>query len=516
MAVRLSLFIIAALCISCSTAAAQPVATFTGGSISRDEITAYMISTGQRDIDPVRTLETSVDEELRANALWLIEHAAKRIPWEAQLAAEARDAGYVLPEADSATAANLFDKCLSGWLRLELATGIDEPTTDSLRAAYQRLGGTLNRPERWDVAYIFRHVRNNGDESTWEHEENLLEDVRERVSRGEMRFGQAAFLYSQAPSSTRNGRIGTVDTDSKYRRDFVEAVMGFEKTGLSDIVRLENGVYLFEIGAIHPARFIGFEEAMHRHDLRFLLVQNARSKALDDQLEAIAGNSEQNADQLAQYVLDTQDTVPAECQTLLRITEDRLLAYRWFDTKHARDLAPGETQVEEYYRTRSSEMREEGQFLLLRYLLPLGSRADSPDSRVERQELAIKIREAAIRGATDDGLRRRYAGSGLMIERSGWVRGSGSAEADSDLLAAEEGKLTGVHVLKEGAVFYRLLKRRTPPVRPLEEMRAYIEQNVHRLNRTKLEEDLLRRYLEEIEFEERWHEIDTNVNSPSS
>jgi peptidyl-prolyl cis-trans isomerase C len=113
------------------------------------------------------------------------------------------------------------------------------------RDYYDSHPDSFNQPERVRARHILIKVDPQGDESAKTKARRRLEEIREKLKKGED-FGTLARTFSQGPSSTRGGDLGYFRRGQMVK-PFEEAAFALNPGEVSDIVETRFGVHLIKV-----------------------------------------------------------------------------------------------------------------------------------------------------------------------------------------------------------------------------------------------------------------------------
>lgn len=242
-----------------STSDDRAVARYRGGLVTAGEIDARLVALPPKE-RPVP------GEDLQA---WMTEQVEELVV-ERVLLREARDSG--LDQEDAFAAARIASEksivrslCLAEPFRT--AAEISEA---DLEAAFTESADRLRAPERRSVSQVF--LRRSPDA------EVRIRGIRERVFAGEI-FGQLARELSDSESRHRDGALGWI-TPGQLPAALERVVFGLEEGVPSEPVETPDGVHLFLVDTILPARTLTFDEA--RPLLRSSVESQRREAVLDE------------------------------------------------------------------------------------------------------------------------------------------------------------------------------------------------------------------------------------------
>lgn len=157
----------------------------------------------------------------------------------------------------------------------ELRPEVGEVTDESLRAAYDASADSFATAERRAVYHVYRRREPAVVPQTARFE---IEALRDRVLGGES-FQRIAAAHSDSESRHWNGALGWV-TPGQLAAGFEEVVFRLPEGVPSEVVATRDGLHLFYVEKILPARPPRFEEV--RTALREQLVAERREAFLDE------------------------------------------------------------------------------------------------------------------------------------------------------------------------------------------------------------------------------------------
>ena len=453
---------------------AEVVARYDRGEITRAEVRAFSQLREFNYDDPWATYHSATDEATRADARYFLDAAVDDLIFDRVLAAEARQAGFLnKPSSDEiALPATRAGECLVAAWRTEVADEVTTLTERQLARWWQEHRQTRVAPERRDVSYIFF-----SGHDTFRRRE--LQEIRTAILAGETTFREAAYRYSEAPSASTYGSIGQVTREARFRQEFTDLIFSTDPGTISPVTRLWNGWYLVEIRGAFPAvelpetpPVLGTPEAD-----RFL--GNQREDHVRARIATLRAEQGRPANTTDFQLIRATGFAREECALIESLGKERLLAQGWFLHRYEPRFVPTEEEIADWAEKNSAALRPDGQFKLTRYTVLLGT---GPDARIRSRQEAIKAatelyhafyaRNMAMVSAAE------RAGVLEISDTVGWVMGSGSAQADSELLELQVGELTSPIADTRGAVFFRLEDRRAMEVQDIETHREMITENV--------------------------------------
>ncbi|MEX0914398.1 MAG: peptidyl-prolyl cis-trans isomerase [Wenzhouxiangellaceae bacterium] len=185
--------------------------------------------------------------------------------------------------------------CLAGW-----KPGLDDISSDDIRAAYEARADQFQAPERRSVYHIYRRLDAGQDISALE---TGMVALRDRILRGE-NFQRLARSESDSESRHRQGSIGWV-ARGQLPAAFEELVFSLDEGVPSRPLAAPDGVHLFQVDDILPERQLSLQEAAP------VLRQQLEAAAIDAALDQIS----------------TMNTSPS-VEIIDRVTLERLIEQR--------------------------------------------------------------------------------------------------------------------------------------------------------------------------------------------
>lgn len=463
--------------------ATTDVALYDGGSVTQEDVATYAQHiAGAPYADPLETIRQTTDASIVADATYYLNRSVDEIVWNRAMARQARQQALEMSTASQRSLRESLDQCLLDTWKAACADKISTPSKEELLPRAKARAEQMNRPELRDVSYIFMSAFTTQTAERRAETKARMEDLRTRLLDGEIRFHEAAMRFSEASSARDEGHIGLVHRGSRFNPKFIDFVFALREGELSPVTEFPNGYYLVRIGKVIPEQKLADDDVLSSPPLLREVMKEYRRDAITSemaQLKSENPGASSDAEAIRAQMAKSGGMLE-ECQRLQRLMEDRILAWEWFSPQHEKDIEPTEAEIREYYTSFPEQMRQEGQFHLTRYVVPVSR---DPNSTVSTQakaiEVAEQVREALLSGRPLDQIEKEFAPLDFKVQHTpNWVRGSNHAAADKDLLKLSPGGLTGVHADQESAFVIRLVEKRTPPLRPLHEMREYIVQNV--------------------------------------
>lgn len=157
----------------------------------------------------------------------------------------------------------------------ELRPDLGEIAEEDLRAAYEERSESFEIPERRYVHHIF--LRHDGEMSADDRRAEI-EGLREQALRGES-FPRLAEKHSDSESRHREGVLGWV-TPGVLPPEFESVIFDLVEGVPSEPVATRDGLHLFYVDQVLPARTAGFGE--FRHQLAQTLLAERRAAAVED------------------------------------------------------------------------------------------------------------------------------------------------------------------------------------------------------------------------------------------
>ena len=470
---------IAALVLTASATATDITARYTTGTITREEVVYYANAVlGSTYGDCMATMETDADPKVREDAEYFVRKAVQEIAWNRRTAEIARQTGYTLPTTVTEQVRSLVDDCLAAEMCAKVSAQATTPTAAEARAMLEAHGTFRKTPETRQVAYIFKATTATASAAAKERVRAELEQVRADIVAQKVTFRMAAKQHSEAPSAMQGGHIGDVTRDARLNRKFLDIVFSLKAGEVSPVTLLHNGYYIVYVESITPPSGLDPDDPANAGRILAMARAAAVEEAVSSATAAAQAKYPQaDSPQVALALAARDEGLSApRCDMIRRLMEDRALAWGWFNEQRRKDAWPTETEINEFYTSNPDQMRDWGQWMLTRYLIPAAGQPGAPlRSREQAARIADTVRNAYLDGMTTDQLKAQFEREGLKIESTqNWVRGSDDGKADAELLKLSPGGITGIHTGEPGAYFFRLDARRTPPVLPLAEKRQYI------------------------------------------
>lgn len=452
------------------------VATARGMRVSADQIETYARLLRSPHPDLLAAFASKSEPE-RRDAEYFLKRALLEMPWSTRMADMAKAADFPLTAPEQAAIDDAYQQCLiSEWQQSQVEK-LTTLTREQVRDLWSRYGNQFGSPAMREVSYIYVSTTSTATAAKRQHVMNTLKAVRDQVLSGTMSFKQAAQLYSEAPSAGNGGLAGYVQKDSPYNKRFIDLVFSTPERTISSPTELHNGIYLVQVGKVVPATKPDENDALSSAALQTELLGIARAELARDTGKQLKEKypGKQLAEAVALQAASIGTSFP-ECELTRQLMAMRALGLSYFAHIHEKDFEPTDTETADYYTSNPSEMKEEGIWRLTMFLVPVSG---SPDAKVASREEARKIiaevREKAAKGSTSETLLDAYSPDVLTIQKNpDWLKGSGDAAADGELLKMSPGEFTPVHVGNVGAYFFRLDDKRELPTKPLSAMREYI------------------------------------------
>jgi len=125
--------------------------------------------------------------------------------------------------------------------------GIQKATDEDARSYYEGHSNEFDFPAEVALSHIL--IKAGADDSASEQSNNVarLQDVRKGILAG-MPFSEAAKKFSECPSSSRGGYIGTVQEDDRRISELIaRPAFTLPLSNVSDIVESEHGYHLLYV-----------------------------------------------------------------------------------------------------------------------------------------------------------------------------------------------------------------------------------------------------------------------------
>jgi parvulin-like peptidyl-prolyl isomerase len=467
-----------ALLVAALPAGPRPVAHRADGRvITEDEVNllaaAYEV-TPRRPATAALDLPPGEERQLaREVTLQLIEQILLREAYAPRLAESgAQVSPTMLAEAEAE-----YRRCQEAAFRATLLDPVTPLVRADLEAAYERFRHDHIAPEQREVSYIYAATTADMATEAREAKRQRLEQVRAAILAGRLSFREAARAHSEAPSAKDGGGLGAIPSDTRMRPEFRDLIFRTPANSLSPVTELSNGFYLVRVGTIIPERNRTLDEALADPAIRRQIEHDAREIRRERALIDLARKHGTGRDLSAaiQREIAAQGMTFPDCTALHDIRRAFLDVRAAFDALHAAEMTVTEAEVAEFHATRPAEVSGSGIFRLRRYLVTA-----APGTPISSRDAAMAVAREARAAAEGDGPRgealvARIGRTRLLSQDAqDWAQSTGHGTADIAFANGNPGDLSDVFMTKEGAVFFELLERRRPPVRPLAEVRGDI------------------------------------------
>ena len=437
---------------------------------------------------------------------------------------------------------------------LRSTTPYEAITEEALRERFESEKGRFDRGEQRRVSHIFLRYPADGDR---EPVRARLEGIRRQILDGRP-FEQMAREHSDSETRHQDGRIGFV-ARGKFPPDFDRVVFALEPEAPSEVISTRDGVHLFYVHTVLPARDVSYE------DVRGVLAREEQLERRWDRLrEAAAGLPEPanaflaepdellghlqagNRDAVVLRLGEVQVTageLREQLQPIARQLGDVAgpsLPHRWLEEVRHRELLyqdllareeAGETfevpeaelelarrrQIAE--RTARLAMRErleEDPERLERYRAANALRFATPlELRLQRLRVPLGNRAtermARLESARDELDRGELTLSSLATELGGRVQALGpitiaelqAADPPSARFAAllQTGEHSPPYVAEDGLALFAVTERVEPEALPLEAVRERVIEDILESQAAALFEEIAEALLVEAAFE---------------
>ncbi|MCX7020412.1 MAG: peptidyl-prolyl cis-trans isomerase [Candidatus Sumerlaeota bacterium] len=486
----------------------EVVARYDGGVVTAEEAVLYAPYTGVAFHDLLNALKSAADPNERSLISSDLNLVVEEIVWNRHMAAKARAEDIQLSAPLLSDVQSNIDSCVLAKWQKGVADTVTTLAGAELTAEFHKRREMFEHPEMRDVSCVF--ISTTATKTAREREaiKAQLEDAQAQIDAGKLTFADAARRYSEAPSAAGGGTIGTVSRGGQMNSQFVDLVFSLPVNTMSSVTLLRNGYYIIRVNSVVPEKIFTDEQASRSSEIVQTLLGIARKEAISSATKAAMSKHQDARNEKEAVILSLHDdnlTFP-ECEILGQLLKDRLLARQYFIAQHAREWEPSERELREYYEQNESQMLEDGQFRLTRFLIPVTGAADAVvRSRDGAEKIARRARAALEKGATTDALRADFAMEGLTIQpMREWVRGSNDARADQELLKMTPSGLTPVFIGADGAHFFRLDAKRKPARLPYEAKIAYITGNVRSLKTQKAYDEDRKQAANELKLTRLW------------
>ncbi len=467
---------VALLMIAPCTTAAPPapstevVATYSSGTVTVADTVAILQGEGESR-DPYTDILTTSDEAQREEAAFWLDRAIRDVVWARHWSAIARDAGTTVPADASQMADKLRGElALSTWIRNQPAPPAPGIEMETQQAA--KIASEMSHPANRNVSYIFRQIDPNSSEQVAREAFDQLSELRTKIVAGQIPFTEAARRTSDAPSAARGGSIGPVTRDSGFNAPFMDLIFSTAAGEVSPVTKLRNGFYLVKIDSDTPEVKLSAEDVLSSPSLKARVNEAAKATIQMQMLAELQKRHKADSPEAAALAdLKTSATVMAGIDQGAELVLQRGRAMAFHHARREDSLTSAtEKEIEDYYEQMKAGYVEEGLFKLTRFVVPV--RNGSVSNQLEAQKIANQALELLKNGATPEQVREKLPSQAFVWEPNDkWLQSSTVGPADMELLKIKIGDYSTVHETKEGAVFFHLNDRRTPPTIPLEKVR---------------------------------------------
>ncbi|MCX7626545.1 MAG: peptidylprolyl isomerase [Candidatus Sumerlaeaceae bacterium] len=454
----------------------EKVAEWEGGYLTAEDIALYSQVVRYPYADPVATVQKGSDEAERKDAASFVEQISRERAWEQAMATRAREFCPELETTAAQAARPVLVECVVATWREKITSQFTEPTREQIIEAGFRHQKSFQRDELRDVQYIFRSTTGTKTQADVEQVRREIEYVYRQLMENRVRFDDAAKLYSEAPSSSRGGRVGIISRDVPYNRKFVDFVFSLPEDVISSPTLLHNGFYIVRVRRIYPevrvtTSVIEQDEVLQRQIVS-LMKEDFLKKQTEELLQRKGLGTSATAEQLAMAILDEIST-PAACEKKEKFLRERILARTCFLDSNLERFRPTEDEARAYYTTYSKAMRRGGYLKYTRFFLPYGTQRYP--TRKSALDALQRYREFVLAAPTQKSkLESEAAQMGVEIyQTNDWVMASDEPKADDELVKITTGSLTSNILTEKGVAFYRLDGRREQPQIPFEDVRGF-------------------------------------------
>nr|VFK66931.1 MAG: peptidyl-prolyl cis-trans isomerase D [Candidatus Kentron sp. UNK]VFK72674.1 MAG: peptidyl-prolyl cis-trans isomerase D [Candidatus Kentron sp. UNK] len=176
-------------------------------------------------------------------------------------------------------------------LSLDTLPDVSEPTEDELRALYENRKADYIQPEQRRARHILIRLEPDADEAVVAAAREKLQDVAQRLEKGET-FQDLAAQYSEDPGSASQGGdlgffgVGVMDPQ------FEEKVYSLVEGERSEPVRTRFGLHLIELTGIRPSTVHPFQKV--REKLLRDFQNHRKEQQFFDQAEQLANLTFEN------------------------------------------------------------------------------------------------------------------------------------------------------------------------------------------------------------------------------
>ena len=490
---------------------ANIIARYQNGNVTEPELNLYLRYLGYQVPNPLKAYNLTQDkgEEIELEAV--ITGAVEDIVWDREYSQIASTHDFHLKEEQVANIDGAFNKCISEHWIARLSDSFTTLTQSGLLNEFEGHRKDFEHPEMREVSYIFQMTNDTMTLSQKDELFQKLSHVRKDIISDRITFKDAALKYSEAASAANGGYIGLVPEDSTFNKKFVDLVFSTPEKKLSPVTLLHNGYYIVYIHSIVPEKRIDRDEILKSPEIQKRLLTYAREEFIKAQMQKVreAYREARNGIEAISLYAQSQGFKCDDCEILKRILTERNMARSYFFQTYQNDFEPTESEILYYYNTRPSEMNEQGQWKLTKFLIPVSGKKESP---VRNREQAIgvieEVRRSLLDGKKEDEIIKKYSSKGLRILSTGeWVNGSDFAKADEELLKMKNGELTSVFSGREGSFFFRLDDKRALPKLPLEKKRSYIIRNLRSEKYQKCYEENREKLMQQLQMKHLWKKV---------
>lgn len=458
------------------------IAKYDGGKVDEAEINMYAAFTKCPDPKPFSTYKAATDEATKKEADFFLKALVDEYIWNGYNAKIAKEKGIKIKPEHQNIIDSTYKVCLSEKWKSRYLDEVTTVSQDKLLADFDKYRDQFEQAEAREVSYIVMFTSDTMTLAQKEEIKQQLEDIRSDIIKSKIKFNDAAMRYSEAPSAKKGGNIGMVKKDDKYNKRFIDLAFSVPEKSLSPVTLLHNGYYLIQVSVIIPEKKYSRNDILNSPVMQKSLLNIAKNEhilLILDELKKKYPSSGSDKE-LFYHDAKAHNFSCDDCNLTKEIMENYFYARTLLGEGLMEKLTPSEQEITEYYNKNESEMLEEGQWQLTKFIIPVsGEKGSGANTRDEAEKIALKVREDLKNGVKEEEVIKIYSKYNLQASKDDkWVMGSGHAPADYEILKMNVKEFTSVFIDSEGAFFFRFDNKRKPAKLPLRKKKEYIELNL--------------------------------------
>lgn len=172
-------------------------------------------------------------------------------------------------------------------IRSEVYDRITVPE-EEIRSFYEENPSYFEQSEQVSARHIILLLDGDEEETAVEERRSELESIRSEIVAG-TDFADAAAEYSEGPSATRGGDLGSFGRGEMVP-EFEEVAFGLEVGEVSEVFRTSFGLHIVEVTARTEAQTVAYEAV--RDSIESYLLEDARNRGARDYVTGLRNAAE--------------------------------------------------------------------------------------------------------------------------------------------------------------------------------------------------------------------------------